>query len=311
MKETKKCPDCGVLLPKTAAFCSNCGKALNLSNIQEDIQEDDEELVDDSQLEDEEDYDEEEFYEGLDQKEVEEFKRQQKLLNSTLFGRILRFLENRDVDMLYAHNVFATYDFGFLVAAIIIPTILTWLFVGGCINERFGNIILGFALPAGIVGIIPMLVKYSNDESGKYTTRMGLFALYIVSHILGVLYFVAPIFVGYYAADLILICDGKIGLFITLAVIWAIAYWLFFFQMWKESKAYSDWDCAIANGNYEYLHSNRFRYRTSFAEQDFDQQDTKIFRTCKCYSILCGSTTILWALLGLIFAICGGNFGDQ
>ena len=106
MKETKKCPDCGVLLPKTAAFCSNCGKALNLSNIQEDIQEDDEELVDDSQLEDEEDYDEEEFYEGLDQKEVEEFKRQQKLLNSTLFGRILRlttldFSLQRSLSQLY------------------------------------------------------------------------------------------------------------------------------------------------------------------------------------------------------------------
>ena len=154
-----------------------------------------------------------------------------------------------------------------------------------------------------------MCVKYANEENGKETTRLGLFALYVVSRILGILYFVAPVVIIYYSADTILVCDTNIWLFIVLSIIWAIVYWVFFFKMKKEAKAYSNWDCAIANGNYEYLHSNRFRYRTSFAEQDFDQQDTKIFRICKCYSILCGSTTIMWAILGLIFAICGGNFG--
>ena len=341
MSESILCPRCGNKLEGDEFFCPKCGRLMSVKKHSDAIESENSTIQEKrptptpkvqniptatvatkktkvakpkKQKKKVEKYDtldlDDELYEDLDERAVRKLKKKQAIFDNTLFARFLRFLESKQVDTLYVHNIFDKYDTVFLcvilflevLGLILLGEVLLKLGVDALANHDSG-IVLQFSM-CGVVGIFPMFLIYSQQQVGKEISPLLLFALYGISYLLEFLYYAVVLAGPYIVYTDIKRLNGSIELFIPLAIIWIICYLWFYIKIGHEARAYSDWHCALANGNYDYLHSNRFRYHTSLAEQDFEQIDNKIIRTCKRCSIKCSLTCFLWGLLGLIYIIC-------
>lgn len=120
--------------------------------------------------------------------------------------------------------------------------------------------------------------KTERRKKGKEDSRIGQYLFLLMMRLYWIAIFVMPAVI----VAVLLFSDAPDKWYYALAVVgFSPLYYILIKLVKRETSAYILWQYNMAIGNYDMLHSRQFRYRTSEADQDFEQLDLKYFRDTK------------------------------
>lgn len=273
MKKKKECPFCGEEIAASAKKCRFCGERLADAGEAASVEED----------ADEEDPDDEDYFGIDDPQERAKLEKEERKFRRTLFSRIADLIARHSGET-YWYQIFEKYEVWILLVIILIVNAamlflvasVGWLFD---ICSPWHGIIAAAAstVYGGVLAGLPLI-----KQQGKSVAESGEFSMVLdslIAYVIQLLFLLSPLLFSFFM-------DFSRPI-LLLSFLLYIGYIRFFIWTGREIAAYKTWIYNVGCGNYDFLHSNRFRYWNSLAEQDADLVNMRYLRGYRFIPLRC------------------------
>lgn len=296
----KECPFCGEDIAENAKKCPYCCESLTDADkpiiIEADSDDDDDDDFDD-------DFDDDEDYLGIDDpREREKICKEERDFHRTLFSRIAGLIAQYNGES-YWYQIFEKYEVWMIllivliVDAVILSLVASvgWLFNICSPLDGIKSAVMYTAAGGSIAGFI-LIIDADNKSKGKGGAESGELTMVLYSlgaRVIQFIFLLSPVYFVYllspisYDAEFRINGWGAYFPVLLLSLLLYIGYIRFYIWTGGEIKAYKTWICNIGCGNYDFLHSNRFRYWNSLAVQEADMVNMRYLHGYRFISLRC------------------------